>query len=141
MSAFDIGRKRGSEYMNRFSLEQLKTITLEEYCAMGRLDARQHFKTKRAQDDYALGWFSHGKQFVSLFKPDDNEQFVAERELKNIRMHLEAAQEGIQKLLQWRQSDLALHTYLEDASDEVEDVSSDIQDVINYLNRPQKRQA
>lgn len=114
-------------------------MTLNQFCAIGRLDARQHFKQKKAQDDYVLGWFQVGRTVVTLFKPEETERYVADKEIMCIVAELKSVQERIEKLLLWRQDDVMLNKYLSDAKVEIEDARCDMGDVVNYLLRSQEK--
>lgn len=139
MSAIEIGAKRASSYLQRNPVETLATMTLNQFCAIGRLDARQHFKQKKAQDDYVLGWFQIGRTVVTLFKPEETERYVADKEIMCIVAELKSVQERIEKLLQWRPDDMALTTHLNHTKSEIEDARCDMADVINYLLRSQEK--
>jgi len=138
MSALEMGAKRGCEYLSRIPLEMLATMTLNEYCALGRLDARQHYKLKRAQDDYARGWFEITTSFVSLFKPDDNDQIVAEKEIEILIGNLEQAEASIRKLLTWRKDNYRISNHLTRALDDLEETQCSILDLKNYIKSQSK---
>lgn len=133
MSAVEMGAKRGREYFRLHSLEELKTTTLEQYSAIGRLDARQRFKQKRAQDDYALGWFQVGSQFLTLLKPEDNEQFVAEKEMAELNRLLHTVEQKLKRLSEWRAYDARLAGYIGRALDETEQARAYISKARDHL--------
>lgn len=103
MTALETGMRRGRAYLQRCSLRDLAEMTLAQFCAIGRLDARQHYTRKKAQEEYALGWWNVGKQSLTLFKPDDHEQLVAEQEVETVLTLLEDIERRLGKLSGWRE--------------------------------------
>lgn len=138
-AAEGVGATRAREYLKRQSQEMLATMTLEEFCAIGRLDAKQRFKLQASRDAFVLGWFQVGQEFCTLFKPDDNEQFVAEKEVERIEGLLKEVERRLGKLVAWRNDDVRLATYLDHTIGSFEETQVHFQVYRGYMKTKDER--
>lgn len=113
-TALDKGYLRGREYLRRCPIEKL---TFEQYKNLGKIDVKQQYKQKKAQDQYLLGWWHAGEQFASLFKTDDNDSYGVLKRIAKIQQRLGTLAKELDELQDWRESDLILQSCLEDAAD------------------------
>jgi hypothetical protein len=127
MDAMEKGYKRGREYLRRCPIEK---TTFEQYKAMGKVDVKQQYKQKKAQDQYLLGWWHAGEQFASLFKPDDNDSYSAVKRIKSIQQRLQGCVPIFNDLLDFREDDDFLQETLSKAVEAFEQVL-DCLDLIN----------
>jgi hypothetical protein len=109
MDAMEKGYKRGREYLRRCRIE---TTTFEQYKKFGRVDVKQQYKQKKAQDQYLLGWWHAGEQFASLFKSDDNDSYSAHKRIKSIQQRLGTIFNELEALQEWREDDTLLQSSL-----------------------------
>lgn len=114
MSALDKGYLRGREYLRRCPIEKL---TFEQYKQLGKVDVKQQYKQKKAQDQYLLGWWHAGEQFASLFKVDNNDSYSALRRISLLQQELGSIAKDLDELQDWREDDVVLQSCLEDAAD------------------------
>lgn len=113
-TALDKGYLRGREYLRICPIEK---VTFEQYKQIGRVDVKQQYKQKKAQDQYLLGWWHAGEQFASLFKHDDNDSYGTLKKLATIQRRLGTLAKELDELQDFREDDEILQSCLEDASD------------------------
>src|SRR5215469_12902518 len=111
-TALDKGYLRGREYLRRC---QIETVTFEQYKRLGRVDVTRQYKLKSKQDEYLLGWWHAGEQFASLFKPDDNDTYAAEKRIKSWQQRLGAIFSEMEDLQDWQKDENVLQSHLWEA--------------------------
>ena len=111
-TALDKGYLRGREYLRRC---QIETVTFEQYKRLGRVDVTRQYKLKSKQDEYLLGWWHAGEQFASLFKPDDNDTYAAEKRIKSWQQRLGAIFSEMEDLQDWQKDEDVLQSHLWEA--------------------------
>lgn len=135
MSAVDAGYKRGRAYINSHPLAGLRKITFEQYRVFGRTVAKHDYSREKAQNDFLLGWWGAGSQFITLFAPDDTELYGAEKTLQNIQAHLRSVCDDLQPLLGWRKENGTLHGWLEEVSVALGDAQVALSQTIEQLKQ------
>lgn len=138
MDAEQLGARRAREYLARNRIEALASLTFAQYCGIGRIDAKKHYQTKKAHETYALGWFKVGKQFLTLFKAEDDDPYVVEKQMDHVYVRLEAIRADVAALFAYRQDDVRLQTYLRNAQSEIEEAMCDIRDAYQQVKRLNK---
>ncbi len=110
MSAFDAGMKSGKDYLRKHSVEDLEKITIDEFCKAGFIEATHKYKQRKAITEYEHGRLAIVKQFPTLFKPDEEEQTVADAEIEYVDRTLIKCFESLRKLETWRSDDPEINT-------------------------------
>jgi hypothetical protein len=136
MTAKDKGITRGREFLRRAKIENM---TFQEYCNLGKVDAKKQYKRKEAQEQYVVGWWLIGEQFLTLFKQSQDRHQV-QKSVLNVRIRLASLYRELEDILEAQDGDIELQHMLQDAYEEL----SDAQDILNkvdmYLKRPEREE-
>lgn len=139
MNAFDLGLKRGKDYLLRFSCEYLKAhMTFAEYKAIGHVDAKQQYPSSKGQTNFLLGWWNIGEQYITLFCPDDSELYGAQQKIKYVRTRLDSVRNDLAPLLAWREDEAATNDLIQDAFESLERAQEHLKRLQAHLAKQDK---
>lgn len=115
-TSLDKGYTRGREYLRRCPIEK---VTFEQYKNIGKVDVKQQYKQKKAQDAYLLGWWYAGEQFASLFKTNNNDAYSGLKRISLLQQELGNIAKDLDALQNWRENDALLQDFLQTAVEEL----------------------
>ena len=135
MTAKDIGYTRGREYLRSCRIEN---VTFQEYRNLGRVDAKQLYKRQEKQDEFLLGWWQAGEQFLMLFK-QTGDNYQTQKSVQSIRTRLENLSRELEEVLEAQEDDTILQHMLQDAFEELDGALMVLNKVNVYLKQEGKK--
>jgi len=139
MNALELGLKRGKDYLLRFSCEYLKGhVTFAEYKAIGHIDAKQQYPSKKGQTNFLLGWWNIGEQHIELFCPDDSELYGTQQKVKYVLIRLGSVCNDLEPLLLWREDDHTANAMIQDAFESLERAQEHLKKLQAHLAKQDK---
>ena len=135
MTAKDNGYIRGREYLRSCRIEN---VTFQEYRNLGRVDAKQLYKRQEKQDEFLLGWWQAGEQFLTLFK-QTGENYQTQKSVLSIRTRLENLSRELEEVLEAQEDDTILQHMLQDAFEELDSALMVLNKVNVYLKKEGKK--
>ncbi len=136
MTAKDNGYIRGREYLQRCRIE---SVTFQQYRNLGIVDAKQQYKRKEKQNEYLLGWWQAGEQFLTLFR-QTGDSYQTQKSVQSIRERLAALSKEIEAVLEAQDDNLTLQHMLQDAFEELDKSQITLNDIHVYLKYPQEKE-